>query len=502
MKRARPKNKKAAIKREREFYEQERAARSAQHYDEPENTDEYTEPETQPQNVNKYENIIEEIQHERAETGSVSPEEPRPRYSQPAVSAQSGAKGKPVKGKKKKKKHRALKIILTVLVIFAALGFITMGLDIFDDSDVLTPLENGKINVLMLGVDEEGLRTDAIMIASYDVNEAQVNMLSVPRDTKVYVTNRDVTRKINEVHAMSSKQKSGEILGAEATAEAVSQLTGIPINYYVEFSFSAIDNLFDALGPVEFDVPDVEGKGRGMNYDDPVQNLHIHLKPGLQQLTGNEVQQFVRYRKSNSGAGSGSDTDRVARQQEFVKAVVDQKVNVTLIPKLPGIFAQLSKEIKTNISAGDVTRYLRYLNKLTGESMHSYSLPGETKTIRGGSYFICNLEETKVLMNDTFGYDAELTDKITLSEKYSQQILKGGNLTKKNKKSSKTDNSTAATTAPENNDKNTGNNSSNSKKTTAQPKASSTPTPEPTKAPAVTKKPVQQDSLEEIFDEE
>ena len=152
MKRARPKNKKAAIKREREFYEQERAARSAQHYDEPENTDEYTEPETQPQNVNKYENIIEEIQHERAETGSVSPEEPRPRYSQPAVSAQSGAKGKPVKGKKKKKKHRALKIILTVLVVFVALGFITMGLDIFDDSDVLTPLENGKIIVLMLGV--------------------------------------------------------------------------------------------------------------------------------------------------------------------------------------------------------------------------------------------------------------------------------------------------------------------------------------------------------------
>lgn len=500
MKRARPKNKKAAMKREREFYEQERAARRTENYDEPKGTSENDTPDT-PKSVNKYEDIIEEIQHERAETGSVHSNERRSRYAQPAVGSQGG-KEKPVKAvKKKKKKHRPLKVIFTTIVIFIVLGLITMGLDIFDDSDVLTPLENGKINVLMLGVDEEGLRTDAIMIASYDANAAQVNMLSVPRDTKVYVTNRDVTRKINEVHAMSSKQKTGEILGAEATAEAVSQLTGIPINYYVEFSFSAIDNLFDALGPVEFDVPDVEGKGRGMNYDDPVQNLHIHLKPGLQKLTGNEVQQFVRYRKSNSGAGSGSDTDRVARQQEFVKAVVDQKVNGTLIPKLPGIFTQLSKEIKTNISAGDVMRYLRYLNKLTGESIHSYSLPGETKTIRGGSYFICNLDETKVLINDTFGYDAELTDKITISENHSQQILKGGNLTKKNQKS-KTDSNAAETKSSEGTEKNTGKSTSGSKKATAQPKASATPTPEPTKAPAVTKKPVQQDSLEEIFDEE
>ena len=500
MKRARPKNKKAAMKREREFYEQEKAQHDAGRYGEQDNnTSEEETQEIQPQNINKYENIIEEIQHERAENGGVNREKPRPRYAQPAVSADNSEKTKAVK-EKKKKKHRPLKIILITLAMFILLAFITMGFDIFDDSDVLTPLENGKINVLLLGVDEEGLRTDAIMIASYDANEAQVNMLSVPRDTKVYVTNRDVTRKINEVHAMSSKQKSGEILGAEATAEAVSQLTGIPINYYVEFSFSAIDNLFDALGPVEFDVPDVEGKGRGMNYDDPVQNLHIHLKPGLQKLTGNEVQQFVRYRKSNSGAGSGSDTDRVARQQEFVKAVVDQKLNVALIPKLPGIFSQLSKEIKTNISMVDVTRYLRYLQKLTGESIHSYSLPGETKTIRGGSYFICNLEETKTLMNDTFGYNAELTDKITVSDEHSQQILKGGNLTKKNKKNT-TENTETASDAKDTNgekDKKT----SSGKQTTAAPKATPTPTPEPTKAPVVTKKPVQQDSLEDIFDEE
>lgn len=487
MKRARPKNKKAAMRRENELQRESRIHEENM-YGGREVPDEETPSHTD--NINKYEEIIEEIRSEKS--GDAAAERPRERYKKPAVAAHDEVRT----GKKKKKKRSPLKFVLTTIVVFIVLAMITMGLGIFDDSDTLTPLENGKINVLMLGVDEEGLRTDSIMIASYDAEAAQVNMLSVPRDTKVYVTNRKVTRKINEIHAMSSQKKNGEILGAEATAETVTQLTGIPINYYVEFSFSAIDHLFDALGPVEFDVPDVEGKGRGMNYDDPVQNLHIHLKPGLQQLTGNEVQQFVRYRKSNSGAGSGSDTDRVARQQEFVKAVIDQKLNAELLIKLPGIYSQLSKEIKTNISAGDITRYLRYLNKLTGESIHSYSLPGETKTISGGSYFICNFDETKLLMSETFGYDAELTDQITLSDGHSQKILKGGNMTKnkdKNKSSDTQENSAENKTE------------TSKTKATAKPKTSAapknTPTPEPTKAPVVTKKPqVTKEPLEDIYD--
>ena len=356
---------------------------------------------------------------------------------------------------------RLAKVLIGILTFLIVFVFVTMGFGLFDESEILAPLENGKINVLLLGVDEEGLRTDAIMVASYDVNEAKVNMLSIPRDTKIYISNRKVTRKINEIHAMSSKKDKAEILGAEATAEAITQLTGIPINYYVEFSFSAIDRIFDILGPVEFDVPDVEGGGRGMNYEDPAQNLYIHLKPGLQKLSGNQVQQFLRYRKSNSGRGDGSDTKRVERQQEFLKAVVEQKVNATVLVKLPGLFKQISKEIITNISVGDITKYIRYVNKLTGESMHTFSLPGENKNLSGGSYFVCNLEETESLMQNTFGYTAEITDKVTISDEYSQKILRAGNK----------------------------NNSKKTPEPTKAPAPTKTPTMAPTKAPEVTKQP-------------
>lgn len=369
------------------------------------------------------------------------------------------------------------KILLGVLAALIVVIFVLMGFGLFDESEILAPLEDGKINVLLLGVDEDGLRSDTIMVASYDANEAKVNMLSIPRDTKIYIENRRMTRKINEIHAISSKEKSGEIVGVGGMAEVITQLTGIPINYYAEFSFSSIDRLFDVLGPVEFDVPDVEGKGRGMNYDDPAQNLAIHLKPGLQKLSGNQVQQFLRYRKSNYGVGTGSDTDRIKRQQDFMKAVIDQKVNLSILTKIPAIFGQISREINTNITPGVVTKYLRHIAKLSGESVQTFSLPGENKTISGASYFVADLDGINTLMKETFGIEAESTDKVTLSDNHSQPILKGGNK-KKNaaENTPKPDKTEAPTKEPE---------KTKEPETTKTP----TPTPTPTKAPVVTKAP-------------
>jgi len=385
---------------------------------------------------------------------------------------------------KKPAKKNVGKVLFSIFIALVVFLFVIMGFGLFDDSNILAPVENGKINVLLLGVDESGLRSDTIMVAAYDANAAKVNLLSIPRDTKVFLENRKFTRKINEIHALSSKKNSGEIVGAEAMAEVVTQLTGIPINYYAEFSFSSIDSLFDILGPVEFDVPDVEGGGRGMNYDDPYQNLHIHLKPGLQELSGNQIQQFLRYRKSNYGVGTGSDTDRVTRQQALFKAVIDQKVNLSILPKVPAIFSQISKEIKTNIQTGDITKYIRYIAKLSGESITTYTLPGENKTLSGGSYFVVNIEETTTMLRDIFGYEGTPTDRVTISDEHSQKVLKAGNMNKKNDNKQPAPVTVAPSKEPE---------ETELPEPTAEPTAEPTETPEatsqPTNTPAPTKKP-------------
>ena len=156
---------------------------------------------------------------------------------------------KPVNKQKKAKNMKRrriffLSVFAVIAIIFIALGFGGAG------NNALLPVDTstGKMNVLMLGVDQEGLRTDAMMIASYDFDSESLKLLSIPRDTQVYVKNRNVTRKINEVHAMT--KKNGEIMGPMASIEAVTALTGLPIHYYVEFSFDAIDHVMDLLGPV------------------------------------------------------------------------------------------------------------------------------------------------------------------------------------------------------------------------------------------------------------
>ena len=324
---------------------------------------------------------------------------------------QGQTKKKPVPSKKKKKKKKnPLKSFLIIIFALLAAFLIIMGMGWggnTEDEGALVPvdMEKGKLNVLLLGVDKDGLRTDAMMLVSYDINEPSAKLVSIPRDTQIKVKDRGVTRKINEIHAMHDKDNN--MLGPLGSVKAVTALTAIPIHYYIEFSFDAIDEITDVLGPIEFDVPDVEGNGKGMNYDDPAQDLHIHLKPGLQKLKGNQVQQFLRYRKSNSGNGDGSDTSRVERQKEFIKAMIDQKVNLSLVAKLPSIYSKMKKNIKTNFSAGDVLKYAKYLNGLTSEKIETFNLPGESKRTSGGWYYVCDLDATKELIINTFGYDAE-----------------------------------------------------------------------------------------------
>lgn len=320
---------------------------------------------------------------------------------------------------KKKKKNQGIKAIFIIILLAVAAFFVAMGMGWSgsDDEGALIPvdMEKGKLNVLLLGVDKEGLRTDAMMLVSYDLKNPGAKLISIPRDTQFKITDRSVTRKINEIHAMHDYDNN--LVGPMGSVKAVTALTSVPIHYYIEINFDAIDQIADILGGVEFDVPDIEGGGKGMNYDDPVQDLHIHLKPGLQTLKGNEIQQFIRYRKSNSGTTDGSDTSRVERQQELLKAMVEQKVNLGLIAKVPSIYSKIKKNMKTNFSSGEALKYAKYLNGLESSAIQTYSLPGESKKVGKAWYFVCDFEETAQLIRSEFEYDAlELTNKITIND--------------------------------------------------------------------------------------
>lgn len=281
------------------------------------------------------------------------------------------------------------------------------------NQDYMTPVDevSGKINVLVLGVDKEGLRTDTIIVASFNTEDNSVNMLSIPRDTRMYVGSR--YQKINAAHAIT---QSGKIKGPQGSVEAVTRLTGIPINYYVEFSFSAFRDTIDALDGVYFDVP------QRMKYSDPVQDLYINLSKGYQLLDGDKAEQLVRFRQYPEG-----DIKRVRVQQDFIKAVAEQKLNATIITKLPSLYKTLSENIKTNFTLSDMTKYAPYLLKLDLENINMYELPGEYSGDEySASYWLADMEKVKMLVEETFGYDASKITTGKSGTSYLDDLKNGG----------------------------------------------------------------------------
>ncbi len=298
---------------------------------------------------------------------------------------------------KKRKKYVAIFSVSLVVIIIASLIVLGIG-GLFDNPVVIEEIEpvdevSGKVNVLILGVDKEGLRTDTIIVASYDANAGIVNMLSIPRDTRMYVGSR--YQKINSAHAITGS--NGKIKGPNGTIDAVTRITGIPINYYVEFSFNAFRETIDALGGVYFDVP------QSMKYSDPTQGLKINLSKGYQLLNGDKAEQLVRFRQYPEG-----DIKRVQVQQDFIKAVAEQKLNAQIITKLPDIYKVLSNNVKTNFKLTDVIKYANSLVNIDMDNIIMHQLPGQySGSEYTTSYWLPNIKEIKLLVQNTFGYETK-----------------------------------------------------------------------------------------------
>ena len=310
-----------------------------------------------------------------------------------------------------KKYFQSLGIVICVLlVVFCGV----MGIDFTGGAakmrasmgtSLTSPGNGGVINVLVMCTDADGLRTDAMMLASYDTEQNTINMLSVPRDLRMYVGNR--YQKVNAAHAYS---ENGKIAGALGTCEAVSRLTGVPINYYIDFSFSTMEKVMDSIGPVTFTIPDLYNDGVGMVYDDPVQDLHINLPPGTRELNGKEIVHLLRYRKGNEDPVThirktyvNGDEDRIKVQQEFIKALVEQKLNVSLINKLPSIFSDIMNEVDTNLTVGDVIKYSRYLVDFTSAGIRSETIAGDNMNeSSNGAVLVPNMPELEALVSEMF----------------------------------------------------------------------------------------------------
>ena len=264
------------------------------------------------------------------------------------------------KGKKKFNFGRLLLVFVISLfagvVIFIAVGGYIYSItppgkttSIYDGFKILmkpgTTAFNGKdtLNILCLGLDHnytdqgilytKGARTDTIFVLSIDKEAKYVNMLSIPRDTWVYIDGYGYN-KINSAYSFG---------GLELAKKTISEFLGIKIDHYIIIKIKAGTEIVDALDGLNIDVE------KDMDYDDNWGNLHIHLKEGEHKLTGAEAVGYARFRHDEEG-----DWGRMRRQQQVINALVKELKKPENLLKIDKLIKIANENIETDLTPAEM----------------------------------------------------------------------------------------------------------------------------------------------------
>ncbi len=240
-------------------------------------------------------------------------------------------------------------------------------------------------DILLCGTDADGVRTDTIILAHLDCARHRAALLSLPRDTPIRAEGGGL-QKLNAVYA------GGGAEGMQALCRAVRRLVGIRPDGYVLIDLTAFCRAVDALGGVEFDVP------MDMDYDDPAQDLSIHLKKGRARLTGSEAMGLVRFR---SGYAT-QDIRRTQVQQAFLKEAAKQCLSASTLPRLGELMRLLSGHVTTDLRAGTVLACGAELLRCDLDAVQTATVQGEGVTVNGVSYYALYDWSVIDIVNDSF----------------------------------------------------------------------------------------------------
>ncbi|AOZ93554.1 LCP family protein [Paenibacillus crassostreae] len=258
------------------------------------------------------------------------------------------------------------------------------------------------VSILIMGVDGRGVsegeipRSDSMMVATLDPTQKKIYLFSILRDTYVDIP-----------EYRSDRINTAITHGPNTAMNTISELLGIPVQYYVYTDFQGFIKLVDAIGGVDFYVE------KDMKYSSKADNheFDINLKQGQQHLDGDMALQYVRFRHD-----ALSDFTRTGRQRDFVKAVAEKMISTTSIMKLPTILEEVSPFVDTNLSINDMWKLatIGYQSSMSSsEQIPPMDMLAE-ETIGGASVIaVKDLDELQQFVQDTLNPPVVETDPLT-----------------------------------------------------------------------------------------
>ena len=357
---------------------------------------------------------LRQRQVRRRQTRVPYPEEQRRIVTSEYVDPRRAAKGRrmaKLRAEQKKRRRRSILLVIALILVLVgayAAAKVWVKMDQWqgkaENSDFVVSASDQEkikdvINVAVLGTDEDGFRADVNMLVSFNTTTKELHMISVPRDTRVvltdemieyleendeYVPNRNGVYgqcKLTEVHAYA-----GEGNRCTFSVAMLEELLDVQIDYYVKFDLTAFKKVVDAVGGVDFYVPmnmywDMTDTGGPL----------INLREGMQHLGGDKAEQLVRFRDGYAQ----KDLKRIEVQQEFITALIEKVCSSeTLMSKLDDLVEVVLDCTESDVTVTEALKYVKYVKDLDPAKITSDTVPGE-----GGSYFDMDEEGTKELID-------------------------------------------------------------------------------------------------------
>ena len=204
-------------------------------------------------------------------------------------------------------------------------------------------LTKEPFTVLITGENET--LADTIIVVSVNPISMKITMTSIARDSYVPITCwGGGLSKINNAHSVSE----------ECMISTVEALTGIDIDYFVEFNFASVIQVVDAVGGVDV-YNEVEFDGQCWDVEED-ELVVLPIEAGYVHLDGQRALGFARERY----AFEDGDFARQRHQQ----AVIEQVVAKVMATRDPNTYLKIldaaGANIRTNLSTDQMVNFVAY----------------------------------------------------------------------------------------------------------------------------------------------
>jgi len=217
----------------------------------------------------------------------------------------------------------------------------------------LAPKPRDSVTVLVIGSDAQSLgeatnkaappgpaNGDSLLLVRIN-RKGPTQVLQLPTELALSLPGRQRPESLGEIY-----REGGVTLTSEIARELLDLKDSAPERYVV-VPRQALRNLVDALGGVEVSPP------RRMKYRDQTLKYSIDLQSGLQRLSGEKVEQLLRFRDKWQG-----ESGRRANQQAVISALRDQMAQPGQLAQLPGLVNAWSTQVETNLSTREMLSLL------------------------------------------------------------------------------------------------------------------------------------------------